>query len=214
MTRLFVAATTFLAYVGVAVAQPIGLGTSPQGTLGYTLGAVLSKTLAETANMPSRVQPSSGTGTMIPLVNSGEIDFGFANAIEVSEAFNGTGTFDKRPQPNLRIVSLLFPFRVGLFAFLVSIPLFLFGTHHVAGIEELVQIIKTASAQLTFGAGLWLAGSEARATLSGPMPDALANDRDLAQMRHELAATKEYLQSLLEQQDAANEELRSANLGV
>jgi uncharacterized protein len=116
VTRLFLAAAAALiAQAGVAAAQPIGLGTSPQGTLGYTLGAVLSKTRAETANLQSRVQPSSGTGTMIPLVNSGEIDFGFANAIEVSEAFNGTGTFDKRPQPNLRIVSLLFPFRVGLF---------------------------------------------------------------------------------------------------
>jgi two-component system CheB/CheR fusion protein len=31
------------------------------------------------------------------------------------------------------------------------------------------------------------------------------------QLRHELAATKEYLQSLVEQQDASNEELRSAN---
>ncbi|HWO43612.1 MAG TPA: ATP-binding protein, partial [Candidatus Eisenbacteria bacterium] len=34
---------------------------------------------------------------------------------------------------------------------------------------------------------------------------------EIAQLTHELAATKEYLQSLLEQQDAANEELRSAN---
>ena len=116
MKRLFaLTASLWLAQAAVAGAQPIGIGTSPQGTLGYTLGAVLSKTLAETANLHSRVQPSSGTGTMIPLVNSGEIDFGFANAIEVSEAFNGTGTFDKRAQPNLRIVSLLFPFRVGLF---------------------------------------------------------------------------------------------------
>ncbi|HEX7878926.1 MAG TPA: CheR family methyltransferase, partial [Candidatus Eisenbacteria bacterium] len=39
------------------------------------------------------------------------------------------------------------------------------------------------------------------------MPD----DGDAASLRQELAATKEYLQSLAEQQDAANEELRSAN---
>src|SRR5262249_30948959 len=35
--------------------------------------------------------------------------------------------------------------------------------------------------------------------------------RELIQARQELAATREYLQSLVEQQDAANEELRSAN---
>ena len=34
---------------------------------------------------------------------------------------------------------------------------------------------------------------------------------DLLQTRRELAATKDYLQSMIEQQDAANEELRSAN---
>jgi two-component system CheB/CheR fusion protein len=36
-------------------------------------------------------------------------------------------------------------------------------------------------------------------------------DREAVQLRQELAATREYLQSMLEQQDAANEELRSAN---
>ena len=36
-------------------------------------------------------------------------------------------------------------------------------------------------------------------------------DREATQLRHELSATKEFLQSLVEQQDAANEELRSAN---
>src|SRR5262249_36084946 len=36
-------------------------------------------------------------------------------------------------------------------------------------------------------------------------------ERALIQLRQELAANKEYLQSLVEQQDAANEELRSAN---
>ena len=35
--------------------------------------------------------------------------------------------------------------------------------------------------------------------------------REAVQLRQELAATREYLQSMIEQQDAANEELRSAN---
>jgi two-component system CheB/CheR fusion protein len=35
--------------------------------------------------------------------------------------------------------------------------------------------------------------------------------RELIQLRQELAATREYLQSMVEQQDASNEELRSAN---
>src|SRR5262249_20291890 len=44
-------------------------------------------------------------------------------------------------------------------------------------------------------------------------PPSSANDdaRELVQLRQELAATREYLQSMVEQQDAANEELRSPN---
>jgi TRAP transporter TAXI family solute receptor len=99
----------------VASAQVLGIGTSPQGTVTYAFGGALSKVLKEAANIESRVQPSTGTGAMIPLVNSGEIDIGFCNSLELYEAFHGTGTFDKRPNPKLRTIAVLFPLRVGLF---------------------------------------------------------------------------------------------------
>jgi uncharacterized protein len=102
-----------LAFASAAAAQPLGIGTSPQGTMVYTLGATLSKALAESASMQSRVQPSSGTGTMVPLVNSGEIDIGFCNAREFYDSFNGVGSSDKRPNPNLRAVAVLFPLQVA-----------------------------------------------------------------------------------------------------
>ncbi len=98
-----------------AGAQPLGIGTSPQGTLTYAIGAAISKTLAEAGNMQSRVRPSSGTGTMIALVNSGEIDIGICNTLELYEAFRGTGTFDQRPNPKLRSLAAIFPIRMGLF---------------------------------------------------------------------------------------------------
>jgi TRAP transporter TAXI family solute receptor len=101
--------------IGSAQAQPLGLGTSPQGTLTYALGASVAKVLGEKGSIQSRVQPSSGTGTMIPLVDSGEIDIGFANTLELWDAFHGKGTFDKRPNPNLRTLAVIFPIRVGLF---------------------------------------------------------------------------------------------------
>ncbi len=104
-----------LAFSTIANAQVLGIGTSPQGTIVYSLGAALSKALKESANVESRVQPSSGTGVMIPLVNTGEIDFGFCNSLELYESFHGTGTFDKRPNPKLRTVGVLFPLRTGLF---------------------------------------------------------------------------------------------------
>jgi TRAP transporter TAXI family solute receptor len=94
--------------------QPLGIGTSPQGTMVYTLGAAVSKALADSANMPSRVQPSAGTGAMVPLVNSGEIDIGFCNAREFYDSYHGVGSSDKRPNPNLRAIAVLFPLTVGL----------------------------------------------------------------------------------------------------
>ena len=110
------AALTFAASIAAfaASAQPLGIGTSPQGTLTYGLGASLSKVLAD-AGIQSRVQPQTGTNTMVPLVNSGEIDMGFANAAELYDAFHGVGIFDKRPQPNLRTIGILFPLKAGLF---------------------------------------------------------------------------------------------------
>jgi TRAP transporter TAXI family solute receptor len=108
--------TAALAFAPAVRAQPLGIGTSPQGTMVYTLGATVSKALAENAGIQSRVQPSSGTGTMVPLVNSGEIDIGFCNTLEFYDSFHGVGSSDKRPNPNLRAMAVLFPIQV---AFLV-----------------------------------------------------------------------------------------------
>ncbi len=116
MGRFFVAmiAGASLAFTAPASAQPLGIGTNPQGTMVYTLGATLSKALADKANMQSRLQPMSGTGTMVPLVNSGEIDIGFCNAREFYDSFHGVGSSDKRPNPNLRTIAVLFPLQVAL----------------------------------------------------------------------------------------------------
>jgi TRAP transporter TAXI family solute receptor len=114
MRRIVLALALALAASG-ANAQPLGLGTSPQGTLTYALGASVAKVLGDKGHIQSRVQPSSGTGTMIPLVDSGEIDIGFANTLELWDAFHGKGTFDKRPNPNLRTLAVIFPIKVGLF---------------------------------------------------------------------------------------------------
>ncbi len=51
---------------------------------------------------------------MVPLVNSGEIDIGFCNAREFYDSFHGVGSSDKRPNPNLRAMAVLFPLQVGL----------------------------------------------------------------------------------------------------
>ncbi|HEX6001065.1 MAG TPA: TAXI family TRAP transporter solute-binding subunit, partial [Hyphomicrobiaceae bacterium] len=51
---------------------------------------------------------------MVPLVNSGEIDIGFCNVREFYDSYYGVGSSDKRPNKNLRAVSVLFPLTVGM----------------------------------------------------------------------------------------------------
>jgi uncharacterized protein len=95
--------------------QPLGIGTSPQGTLTYQIGATYGQAVGDALGRQARVQPQSGTGVMVPLVDSGELDIGFVNTLEMSDAFTGTGTFDGRPQENIRMVAVMFPIRVGMF---------------------------------------------------------------------------------------------------
>ncbi len=116
--RKFLTGLTFgicLTLATGASAQPLGLGSSPQGTLTYRLVATIAKTLADTAKIDTRVQPQSGTGAMVPLVNSGEIDIGVCNSLELYDSFTGTGSSAGHKNPNLRTVAVLFPIRVGLF---------------------------------------------------------------------------------------------------
>jgi hypothetical protein len=108
------ACVAMLATTG-ARAQSLGISTSPQGTLTYAVGAAIAKVLNDVGGIQARVQPSSGTGSGMPLVDSGEIDLGLANTLEVYEASHGVGQFDKHPNANLRMIAVIFPIKVGLF---------------------------------------------------------------------------------------------------
>jgi TRAP transporter TAXI family solute receptor len=98
-----------------ACAQPIGIGTSPQGTLTYTLAATYAKVAQAALGKQIRVQPSSGTGVMVPLVDSGELDVGFVNTLELNASYAGSGDFINKAQKNLRAVAVLFPIQSGFF---------------------------------------------------------------------------------------------------
>jgi hypothetical protein len=110
------AAAAALALVATpAAAQQLGFGTMAQGTLGYSMGAAISKVLSEKAGLQARVQPASGTTAYMPLLDRGELDLGVANIVEAREAASGTGPFEGRKLANVRVAAVLFPFRVGLF---------------------------------------------------------------------------------------------------
>lgn len=108
-----VAASAFL--TGAAVAQTVGIGTGPQGSLTYNTGAAVAKVASDLLGMQSLVQPYSGNQQHIPLVTSGRLQFGVNNVQETIAAANGIAQFEGQP-PNedFRVVARLFPIPVGL----------------------------------------------------------------------------------------------------
>lgn len=107
-------AATLLA-TGAAAQGPLGIGTSGQGTSTFSMGSAIAKIAAEKAGLQVLVQPQGGTGKVVPLVNTGQLAFGLANILEVTNAVKGRGPFADKPNPNLKIVGVMYPFRVGFF---------------------------------------------------------------------------------------------------
>lgn len=104
-----------VAFSGVAAAQVAVFATNPQGSLGYRTGIAVAKTVSAKADgITGRPQPMGGSTNYIPIVNRGEVDFGFSNGMETLYAYKGIGTFEGRPHPNLRMVGRMFPLRTGL----------------------------------------------------------------------------------------------------
>jgi TRAP transporter TAXI family solute receptor len=98
-----------------SVAEQLGIGTMGQGTAGYSMAAAIAKVLSDKAKLNERIQPAGGTSAFVPLIDSGELDFGVVNIIEAKEALTGTGAFQGKRQTNIRMAAVLYPFRNGIF---------------------------------------------------------------------------------------------------
>ena len=96
------------------------IGTNPAGTVFYSVGAGLAKVISGAGSMQSVVQPYTGTSTLLPLLDSGEIDFAIINTVETNLAFQGPvklkiGGKNPLPHvPNARLVMRGSPLFVGL----------------------------------------------------------------------------------------------------
>lgn len=91
-----------------ASAQLYGLGTGKQGFYTYSAGAAIAK-VASDNGLPLRIQPFGGTSAYVPAVNAGEIEFGLANELETTYAVTGRVIYDNKPQPDVRVVTVLTP---------------------------------------------------------------------------------------------------------
>jgi uncharacterized protein len=115
MLRPLAAAMCGAALAMPAQSQQIGIGTMGQGTAGYSMAAAIAKVLSDKAKISVRVQPAGGTSQFVPLIDSGELDFGVVNIIEAKEALTGTGAFEGKKQAGIRMAAVLYPFRNGMF---------------------------------------------------------------------------------------------------
>lgn len=94
-----------------ALAQVVTVATGAQGSLAYNSGQAVAK-VANDNGIIARTQPLVG---YLPLINNGEVDFGFSNGVEAAFALTGTGNYD-RPNSNIRLVGVMFPLTTGLMA--------------------------------------------------------------------------------------------------
>lgn len=110
-SKLLMGAAIAAAMSTSAFAQVVTIATGAQGSLAFNSGQAVAK-VANEAGITARTQPLVG---YLPLINNGEVDFGFSNAVEAAFALSGTGNYD-RANPNLRMVGVMFPLTTGLMA--------------------------------------------------------------------------------------------------
>jgi len=104
---------------GAQTPKSVTLGTNPPGTIFYAVASGLAKVVSGAAPFQMTIQPYAGTSTFLPLLNSGEMEFGVVNAVDMGLTYRGPnfkiGGRNPFPHaPNLRLVMRGSPLRVGL----------------------------------------------------------------------------------------------------
>jgi TRAP-type uncharacterized transport system substrate-binding protein len=69
--------------------KSVAIGSNPPGSLFYSLASGLAKVISEASPMQAQVQPYAGTSTFVPLFDSGELEFGMVNAVDMGMVYQG-----------------------------------------------------------------------------------------------------------------------------
>src|SRR3972149_7980879 len=116
--------------------RSVTIGTNPPGTVFYALASGVAKVASDAGPIPATVQPYTGTSTLLPLLNNGELDFALVNGVDMGMAYLGPqkikvgGKNDFPHSPNIRLVMRGAPLMVGL---LVKKELPLKSVHDLKG---------------------------------------------------------------------------------
>ena len=117
--RLGIIATLVCLLAPAVSAQPSAMiGTNPPGSVLYVVGNALAKVATEAGTARLTVQPYSGSSTFLPMLESGELELGVNNAVDVGLAFSGPalkiGGRNPFPHtPGLRLVMRSMPLMVA-----------------------------------------------------------------------------------------------------
>jgi uncharacterized protein len=114
LLRYLLAAAILTVATTSAQAQVVGVATNPQGSLYYSVGTAVAEVMQLKAHLTARVQPMSGSSAYAPLVNSGQVEFGLLNALDVGNAYRGIENFVGHKNSDLRLVGVMFPLLVGI----------------------------------------------------------------------------------------------------
>ncbi|HKQ67495.1 MAG TPA: TAXI family TRAP transporter solute-binding subunit [Methylomirabilota bacterium] len=104
---------------GQALPKSVTIGTNPAGTVYFALASGIAKVVSGGAGYLMVVQPHAGTSTMLPLINTGEMEFGIQNGVDLWLAYRGPaqqigGRNPFAHTPNVRLVMRGAPLMVGL----------------------------------------------------------------------------------------------------
>lgn len=98
----------------IQLPRTIAIGTNPAGTGAHAIASGLAAIASKTTQVSAKVQPYNGPNAWMPLLESGEIEFGIINILDSHMAATGTGNY-KKAYPGVRIVAGgVFPFTAGL----------------------------------------------------------------------------------------------------
>src|SRR5262245_60104294 len=100
--------------------KSVTIGTNPAGTVFYAVGGGVASVISGGAPFQAVIQPYTGTSTFLPLLDSGQIDLGIINAVEMNLAYQGPARFKvagRNPLPhvpNTRLIMRGSPLQVSL----------------------------------------------------------------------------------------------------
>jgi TRAP transporter TAXI family solute receptor len=102
-----------------ATAPAASIGANPPGTVFYAVASGLAKVASEAGTAALTVQPYTGSSTFMPLMETGELEFGVVNAVDMGLAFRAPGfkiggRNPYSPTPGIRLVMRGSPLLIAL----------------------------------------------------------------------------------------------------